>query len=113
MTWNWEHPDRPEFHYDANAIAPQENQFLLQSGTFIGLYAHIGADDREALRIELISDEAVKTSAIEGEIARPCIGAILAAPPARSWPGEAERKTRRTRHLDDDARALSGFRKTA
>jgi Fic family protein len=68
MTWNWEHPDWPEFTYDAGALAPQENQFLLQSGTFIGLYAHIGEDDREALRIELISDEAVKTSAIEGEI---------------------------------------------
>jgi Fic family protein len=68
VPWNWQHPDWPTFSYDATALAAMENQFLLHSGTFIGLYAHIGPDDREALRIELISDEAVKTSAIEGEL---------------------------------------------
>jgi Fic family protein len=45
-----------------------EQQFLLQSGELVGACKHIGADDREELRIELISEEAVKTSAIEGEI---------------------------------------------
>ena len=50
------------------ALEPLEQQFLLQSGEFIGAYKHIGADDQETLKIELISDEAVKTSEIEGEI---------------------------------------------
>jgi Fic family protein len=45
-----------------------EQLFLRQSGEFIGACRHIGADDQETLRIELISDEAVKTSEIEGEI---------------------------------------------
>ena len=49
-------------------MEPLERQFLLQSGEFIGVYKHIGADDQETLKIELISDEAVKTSEIEGEI---------------------------------------------
>jgi Fic family protein len=49
-------------------LEPLERQFLLQSGEFIGVYKHIGADDQETLKIELISDEAVKTSEIEGEI---------------------------------------------
>ena len=45
-----------------------ERQFLLQSGEFIGACKHIGQDDQETLKIELISEEAVKTSEIEGEI---------------------------------------------
>jgi Fic family protein len=68
MAWNWERPGWPEFTYDSKALEPLEQQFLLQSGEFIGACRHIGADDQETLRIELISDEAVKTSEIEGEI---------------------------------------------
>jgi Fic family protein len=45
-----------------------EQQFLLRSGEFIGAFKHIGPDDQNSLRIELISDEALKTSEIEGEI---------------------------------------------
>jgi Fic family protein len=68
MSWNWEQPDWPDFTYDSNALEHLERQFLLQSGQFIGAYRHITADDQETLKIELISDEAVKTSEIEGEI---------------------------------------------
>jgi Fic family protein len=68
MAWNWEQSKWPEFTYDSKALEPLEQQFLLQSGEFIGACRHIGADDQETLRIELISDEAVKTSEIEGEI---------------------------------------------
>jgi Fic family protein len=68
MTWNWEQPDWPNFTYDSAALEPLERQFLLQSGEFIGARKHIGATDQETLKIEVISDEAVKTSKIEGEI---------------------------------------------
>jgi Fic family protein len=68
MRWNWEQPDWPDFSYDSKALEPLEKQFLLQSGEFVGACKHIGADDQETLKIELISDEAVKTSEIEGEI---------------------------------------------
>jgi Fic family protein len=68
MPWNWQQPDWPQFTYDAAALEPLEKQFLLQSGEFIGAYRHVNAEDQETLRIELISDEAVKTSEIEGEI---------------------------------------------
>jgi Fic family protein len=40
----------------------------LQSGEFIGACRYIAADEQETLKIELISEEAVKTSEIEGEI---------------------------------------------
>src|SRR6266446_6616553 len=68
MTWNWQQPDWPNFTYDSAALEPLERQFLRQSGEFIGAYKHVGADDSETLEIELISDEAVKTSEIEGEL---------------------------------------------
>jgi Fic family protein len=68
MSWNWEKPDWPNFTYDSTALEPLEKQFLVRSGEFIGAFKHIGADDRDTLKIELISDEAVKTSEIEGEI---------------------------------------------
>jgi Fic family protein len=68
MTWNWEQAGWPAFVFDMKALEPFERQFLLRSGEFIGAFRHIGTADRAALRIELMSDEAVKTSAIEGEI---------------------------------------------
>lgn len=68
MTWNWEQPDWPNFTYDSGALGPLEKVFLLQSGELIGACKHIGQGDQQRLKIELISDEAVKTSVIEGEI---------------------------------------------
>lgn len=68
MTWNWEQPNWPEFSYKSEALAPLEQQFLRQSGEFVGACKHMGADDQETLKIELISEEAVKTSEIEGEL---------------------------------------------
>jgi Fic family protein len=68
MTWNWEQPDWPDFTYRSNALVDLEQHFLLSSGEFIGALKHIGAADQNSLRIELISDEALKTSEIEGEV---------------------------------------------
>jgi Fic family protein len=68
MAWNWESPDWPSFAYAPAALADMERRFLLRSGEFIGAFKHIDPDDQTSLRIDLIGDEAVKTSAIEGEV---------------------------------------------
>jgi len=68
MTWNWQQPDWPNFIYDTKALEPLEQQFLGQAGEFVGAYRHVGAEDQDTLKIDLISEEAVKTSEIEGEI---------------------------------------------
>jgi Fic family protein len=68
MPWNWKRPDWPEFTHDANALDPLEQQFLIGSGELVGAFRHIGPDARDVLKIELIGDEALKTSEIEGEI---------------------------------------------
>jgi len=68
MAWDWQRPEWPNFAYNSSVLEPLEKQFLLRSGEFVGACKHIGPDDQETLKIELISDEAVKTSEIEGEI---------------------------------------------
>lgn len=67
MAWNWQNEDWPAFAWDEAALGRMEAQFLLRSGEFLGAFRHIDADDRDGIRIELIGDEALKTSAIEGE----------------------------------------------
>ena len=68
MVWNWQIPGWPDFRYDAAALAPLEQRFLLSSGEILGAVHHVGSSERDQLRIDLLSDEAMKTSAIEGEM---------------------------------------------
>jgi Fic family protein len=70
MTWNWEKPNWPNFSFNSKVLEPFESKFLVKSGEFLGAFKHVGQGDRDMLKIELISDEAVKTSEIEGEILR-------------------------------------------
>lgn len=66
--WNWEQSTWPGFSCDPAAMEPLERQFLLQAGEFIGACKHVSTDDKDRLKIELISDEAITTSKIEGEL---------------------------------------------
>ncbi|MGJ8557173.1 MAG: Fic family protein, partial [Sulfitobacter geojensis] len=68
MAWNWQISGWPDFRYDAAALAPLEQRFLLSSGEILGAVHHVSSPERDQLRIDLLSDEAMKTSAIEGEI---------------------------------------------
>lgn len=68
MTWNWQHKDWPNFVYDATALSEHESQFLHKAGIMHGSLKHIADDEKEGLRIQLMSEEAYKTSEIEGEI---------------------------------------------
>lgn len=67
MTWNWQQAEWPKFSYDKKALEPLESEFLLRSGEFLGVFRHVGSDERDQIRLDLISEEALKTSAIEGE----------------------------------------------
>src|SRR4051794_10945663 len=67
MRWNWEQSDWPNFSYDEQALDPLEREFLLHAGELMGVFRHVSADDRDQIRVDLISEEAIKTSAIEGE----------------------------------------------
>ncbi len=68
MAWNWEQDDWPNFTYDKDVLEALENRFLSESGTLLGAFKHLNGDEQQALTIGLISDEALKTSEIEGEL---------------------------------------------
>lgn len=66
--WNWEQEDWPYFSYDSRALAEYEIQFFKNSGEHLGALKHVSKKDKELFKIELMSEEALKTSKIEGEI---------------------------------------------
>ncbi len=68
MTWNWEKRSWPHFTFKSPLLANAEARFLHQSGVFLGALKHVGSEDKNTLLVDLISNEALKTSAIEGEI---------------------------------------------
>ncbi len=68
MKWNWQLPKWPELTCDATAMASLESAFLQVSGRAAGASAHFSGDDRESFRIELLTDEAMQSSRIEGEM---------------------------------------------
>jgi Fic family protein len=68
MNWNWQKRDWPHFSWDKTRLAKAEEQFLLETGVFVGMAKHLGPEDREQLTVEAMSTEALATSEIEGEI---------------------------------------------
>ena len=67
MKWNWQKKDWPTFRYDPAALASLESEFLTSSGILQGACKHLDSEQFDTLRVELVSEEALKTSAIEGE----------------------------------------------
>lgn len=66
--WNWQQRDWPEFGYDSRKLAALEAEFLRCSGLFTGSLRHVTRADREQLAVEIMSDEGLSTSEIEGEV---------------------------------------------
>ena len=65
--WNWQQKDWPDWKFNSSRMQELEASFLLGSGLLQGVWRHIAIGDREQVRIDLLSEEAIKTSAIEGE----------------------------------------------
>lgn len=68
MAWNWQQPDWPSFTWDGSRLSAAEQRFLLGGGVLVGTVKHLTDEDRDQLRIEAMSTEAVTTSEIEGEM---------------------------------------------
>ncbi len=68
IPWNWQHPEWPSFRFDRSQLDPFEARFLQQSGVFAGSIRHISQEDKNQITVELISEEALNTSEIEGQI---------------------------------------------
>jgi Fic family protein len=67
MTWNWQKQAWPTFTWDDRKLARAEALFSEGAGVVVGASKHLDDAERRGLGIELMSHEAVDTSAIEGE----------------------------------------------
>lgn len=68
MKWNWQNRNWPQFIYNEEDFKDYELKFFENAGVLSGSIKHIDDQEQEALKVDLISDEAYKTSEIEGEI---------------------------------------------
>lgn len=66
MAWNWPHDDWPKFIYDRDTFVPNETQFIHEAEMVHVAIKHLTEEDKSQLTIDVISDEAVTTSKIEG-----------------------------------------------
>lgn len=64
----WERPDWPNFTFDATAFIHLERAFHRNTGLILGSLSTVSSDDVDELRVTLLSNEALDTSKIEGEI---------------------------------------------
>lgn len=67
MTWNWQLPNWPNYLYNIKDLDDCERNLLKASGIFLGVFKYLDSAEQEQFKIELLSDEALNTSAIEGE----------------------------------------------
>ncbi len=67
MTWNWQHAEWPDFRWEAGKLARAEARFAEGAGIVIGASKYLTDAERQTVRVEIMSHEAVDTSAIEGE----------------------------------------------
>jgi len=65
--WNWQQADWPNFSFDNERLVSLENEYAKESGISLGVMRHLSKKDQGELRIEIICNEALKTSEIEGE----------------------------------------------
>ncbi|MEA5401438.1 DUF4172 domain-containing protein [Arcicella sp. DC2W] len=68
MRWIWQDKNWANFEYDPSKLLIYELEFERNTGKIWGAIQHIEAEGLENLKVEILSQEAVSTSSIEGEI---------------------------------------------
>jgi Fic family protein len=66
--WNWLHKKWPHFTYNKEVIEHLELDFSKNTGLVLGAIKHIEGVSKNDLLVEILSEEAIKTSEIEGEV---------------------------------------------
>lgn len=67
MKWNWQQKDWPYFKYEMSRLQSFEIEFLKKTGFVYGAYQHFSENEKNELLVEIIREEALNTSEIEGE----------------------------------------------
>lgn len=65
--WNWQQKNWPNFTYDYASLEHLEHQWIQENGVVMGSFKHINENESTDLIIDILSEEALKTSQIEGE----------------------------------------------
>ena len=65
--WNWTLDDWPDFTWDAARLAPLEGRFARDAGLTLGVFGQLAEEDRAQITLQILSEEGIKTSEIEGE----------------------------------------------
>ncbi len=68
MKWNWQRSAWPRFTWQASRLTMAEERFLLAGGHLGGVVRHLEGEDRDHLVVDVMSDEAITTSQIEGDV---------------------------------------------
>jgi Fic family protein len=68
MKWVWQLSEWPKYSYDLKSFENQEDTYLFNIGKQQGYLEHLSVFDRDELKVQMLSDEALATSIIEGEI---------------------------------------------
>lgn len=68
MTWNWQLDNWPAFIFDKQITKGLEEKFIKKSGIYKGSLLHLDKGDKDAFIVDVLSNEAFRTSEIEGEI---------------------------------------------
>lgn len=66
--YNWEFDSWPVFQFDENLFASSEKLFLFRSGVIEGKFNHFDKEVAEQSLVDLLVNEAIKSTAIEGEM---------------------------------------------
>ncbi len=68
MKWIWEHQNWPQFITDTTKFTHFEREFHRNAGLIVGTLTAVSSDEVNELRVALLSNEALDTSKIEGEL---------------------------------------------
>ena len=66
--WIWQQNDYPDFHYNKDELEPILLDIKYYQGVLNGIKESISENDFSKVSLEIFEDEAIYTSAIEGEI---------------------------------------------
>jgi len=66
MFWNWQLPDWPKFYYHPEFLVQAERQFFVALGSTLTYMQSINHEDRQQIKIEILTSEGEKSSLIEG-----------------------------------------------
>ncbi len=71
MNYLWQHKHWPNFSYDSGKLSALAYQYAKQAAQLSGRLVHTDHDDAIAAQLDLMVDEAINTSLIEGENLNP------------------------------------------